>query len=79
MRNLLPKKEQYLLNFADSMYNEFRQMKYGIQSCKRKTKLWLDELRKDILEYESNLDATFTGNCGECGCSAKCYCGCSSC
>lgn len=76
MRDLLPKKEQYLMNFANSMYAEFRQMKYGIQTCRRKTKAWLDELRKDIIEYELNPDTTITGNCGECGCRSQCSCGC---
>lgn len=44
------------MNFANSVYAEFRQMKYGIQSCKRTGNPWLDEIRKDIVEYQSNDD-----------------------
>jgi hypothetical protein len=56
MRNLLPQKEKYLMNFANSVYAEFREMKYGIQSCRKTGDLWLNEIRKDIAEYQSNDD-----------------------
>lgn len=57
MRNLLPQKDKYLGNFANSIYNEFRKMRYGIASCKKDvTPLYLDEMRKDIVEYQSNDD-----------------------
>jgi hypothetical protein len=56
MRNLLPQKEKYLINFANSVYAEFRQMKYGIQSCRNNGSLDLNEMRKDIVEYQSNDD-----------------------
>lgn len=44
------------MNFADSVYEEYLRTKYGIQSCRRSGKLWLDELRKDIANYQSNDD-----------------------
>jgi len=56
MRNLLPQKEKYLMNFANSVYAEFQQMKYGIKSCKRTGQLYIDEMRKDIVVYQSNDD-----------------------
>ena len=56
MRNLLPQKEKYLINFANSVYAEFQKMKYGIQSCRKTGDLWLNEVRKDIVEYQSNDD-----------------------
>lgn len=56
MRNLLPQKEKYLINFANSVYDEYRQMKFGIQSCRNTGELWLNEMRKDIVEYQSNDD-----------------------
>jgi hypothetical protein len=56
MRNLLPQKEKYLINFANSVYAEFRQMKYGIQSCRKTGDITLNEIRKDIVEYQSNDD-----------------------
>ncbi len=56
MRNLLPQKEKYLMNFANSVYAEFQRMKYGIQSCRNTGDLWLNEIRKDIANYQSNDD-----------------------
>jgi len=56
MRNLLPQKDKYLINFANSVYAEFRRMKYGIESCTRTGQLYVDEMRKDIVNYQSNDD-----------------------
>lgn len=56
MRNLLPQKRKYLINFANSVYAQFREIKYGIQSCKQTGDLALNEMRKDIVEYQSNDD-----------------------
>lgn len=56
MRNLLLHKEKYLMNFANSVYDEFRKMKYGIESCRKTGDLWLNELRRDIVEYQTNDD-----------------------
>ena len=57
MRNLLPEKDKYLKNFANSVYNEFRKIKYGIASCKKDpTPLYVDEMRRDIVEYQSHDD-----------------------
>lgn len=44
------------MNFADSVYDEYLKSKYGIQSCKRTGKLWLDDLRRDIANYQANDD-----------------------
>lgn len=44
------------MNFANSVYAEFQQMKYGIKSCKRNGQLYIDEMRKDIAVYQSNDD-----------------------
>ena len=52
MRNLLPQKEKHLMNFANSVYAEFRKMKYGIESCRKTGEIWLNELRKDIITYQ---------------------------
>lgn len=57
MRNLLPKKEKYLVAFANDMYDLYRRQRYGIQSCQKIGNLWLDEIRKDIVMYESNYDS----------------------
>lgn len=57
MRNLLPKKEKYLVNFANDIYDIYRRQRYGIQSCTKSGNLWLDEIRKEIVLYESNYDS----------------------
>jgi hypothetical protein len=51
MTSLLANKDRYIENFADSVYSEFRRLKYGIKSCKPTRKLYIDELRKEILDY----------------------------
>ena len=56
MRNLLPQKDKYLMNFANSVYAEFQKMRYGIESCRDTGQLWLNEMRKDIVNYQSNDD-----------------------
>jgi len=56
MRNLLPDKVKYYTNFANSTYAEFQKMKYGLANCKRSGKLYLDEVRKDIVNYQANDD-----------------------
>jgi hypothetical protein len=56
MRNFLPQKEKYLMNFANSVYAEYQRINYGIQSCRNIGDLWLNEIRKDIANYQSNDD-----------------------
>ena len=56
MRNLLPEKLKYYNNFANSMYAEYRKLRYGIANCKRTGKRYLDEIRKDIVDYQANDD-----------------------
>jgi hypothetical protein len=56
MRNLLSQRDKYLMNFANSIYDEYLRSKYGIQSCRRSGKLWLDDLRRDIANYQANDD-----------------------
>ena len=56
MRNLLPRKDQYNIDFANSVYAEMRKIKYGINSCNVNTKLWLADLRREIADYQSRDD-----------------------
>jgi hypothetical protein len=57
-RNFLFDKDRYYSSFADSVYNEFRRIRYGIKSCKKDpTALYLDTMRKDLVDYQSNDDA----------------------
>jgi len=54
MRNLLPQREKYDIQFSDIMYDEMRKLKYGISSCKKEfNKKWLLEIRKEIADYQA--------------------------
>lgn len=44
------------MNFANSMYAECRRLKYGIKSCRRTGDSALNEIRKDIADYQANDD-----------------------
>ena len=56
MRNLLADKVKYYSNFANSMYAEYRKLKYGIDTCRKTGKRYIDEIRKDIVNYQANDD-----------------------
>lgn len=57
MRTLLPKKEKYYKEYADSVSKKARQLRYGIQSCVLSV---ADELmvsiRKELVDWQSNED-----------------------
>jgi hypothetical protein len=56
MRNLLAERSKYYKNFADSVYSQYRKIRYGIQSCKPSTELYIDGMRKEIVDYQANDD-----------------------
>ena len=56
MRNLLAEKSKYYKNFADSVYNQYRNIKYGIASCKKNANTYLDEVRKELVDYQAKDD-----------------------
>jgi hypothetical protein len=66
MTSLLANKDRYIENFANSVYVEYRRLNYGIKSCKPVTKLYVDEMRKEIIDYYE-LGNGFT-------CPTGCYC-----
>lgn len=53
---LYAKKDSYIVNFANSYYDEFRKVKYGIKNCRAGGKLWLDQLRFDLIDYGGDVD-----------------------
>jgi hypothetical protein len=67
MTSLLANKDRYIENFANSVYVEYRRLNYGIKSCRPGTKLYLDEMRKEIIDYYE-LGNGFTCPTG-CSCS----------
>ena len=56
MRTLLPKKEKYLKEFAESYNKIYRQMRYGIAGCKPGIDEDLAWIRKQIIDWQSSAD-----------------------
>lgn len=56
MRNLVPDQQKYYENFADSVYAEFRKLRYGLATCTRVADLQLAEIRKEIVDFQMNDD-----------------------
>lgn len=56
MRNLLPNQAKYSKVFADAVYRQYKQIRYGIASCKS-TDLDLAVMRKHIVDWQENEDA----------------------
>lgn len=56
MRTYLPHKAKYAKQFGDSFYNTYKQMRYGIASCKPSVHQDLISMRKELVDWESNED-----------------------
>ena len=56
MRTYLPSKVKYTKQFADIMYRQYRQMRYGIESCKPDQDDQLISMRKELVDWEANED-----------------------
>lgn len=54
--SLYSNRNRYVVNFANSYYDEYRNIKYGIKNCRAGGKLWLDQLRFDLIEYGGDVD-----------------------
>jgi hypothetical protein len=57
MRTLLAKKDKYYKEYADSVFRTVRQLRYGIETCKKS--LVSDQLafiRKQLVDWQSNED-----------------------
>jgi len=57
MRSLLPKKEKYYGVFADSVYRQYRQIRYGIATCSPEQDADLAAVRKEIVDWQAREDA----------------------
>ena len=60
MRTLLPKKEKYYKEFADVVNKTYRQMRYGISSCKPSVSEDLAFMRKHIVDWQELEDEDYT-------------------
>ncbi len=56
MRTYLPNRVKYNKQFADVMHRMYKQMRYGIGSCKPGQDMQLISMRKELVEWESNED-----------------------
>jgi hypothetical protein len=56
MRTYLPNKVKYYKQFADVIHRKYKQMRYGIGSCKPEQDQDLIGMRKELVEWESNED-----------------------
>lgn len=51
--SLLANEDLYITYFANTYYDLYRTAKFGIKSCKRQGKVWLDTIRKELLDYQA--------------------------
>lgn len=56
MRTYLPNKVKYTKQFADIMHRLYKQMRYGIDSCKPDQDNQLITMRKELVDWEANED-----------------------
>lgn len=56
MRTYLQNRTKYNKQFADVMHRLYRQMRYGIDSCKPDQDSQLISMRKELVEWEANED-----------------------
>ena len=56
MRTYLPNKVKYHKQFADVMHRVYKQMRYGIGSCKPDMDRQLITMRKELVDWEANED-----------------------
>lgn len=57
MRTLLANKEKHYRNFADTVNQQYRQMRYGIGSYEKDKAFELASLRKELVDWQANEDA----------------------
>ncbi len=60
--SLYSNRDRYIVNFANAYFDEYKKVKYGIKTCRSTGKLWLDQLRYDLIEYSGEED--FCSQCG---------------
>ena len=56
MRSLLANKVKYYKSFADTIYADYKKLRYGIATCKPTADMDLAMVRKDIVDWQSNED-----------------------
>jgi hypothetical protein len=57
MRSLLANKVKYYKSFADTVYAEYKKLRYGIATCRPTADADLVMVRKAIVDWQSNEDA----------------------
>lgn len=50
--SLMVNRDLYIAYFANSYYDQYRKARYGVKSCRREGKIWLDTIRKQLIDYQ---------------------------
>lgn len=56
MRTLLANKTKHYKNFADAVNRLYREIRYGVESCKPESDLDLAMMRKELVDWQANED-----------------------
>jgi len=56
MRTLLANKIKHYKNFADAVNRLYREIRYGVESCKPESDLDLAMMRKELVDWQANED-----------------------
>lgn len=56
MKNYLVDKTRYYLNYADVVYREFLQTRFGVSGCKPSENSLLADMRKQLVDWQQNED-----------------------
>jgi len=63
MKNYLTQKDKYTGDFAESMMRKYRNLKYGISSCRTELDADLADIRFEIVQWQSSPDFSTTSEC----------------
>lgn len=56
MKNYLADKKRYYLNYADVVYRDFLNVRFGVSSCKPSESILLADARKQLVDWQQNED-----------------------
>lgn len=63
MKNYLPQKDKYIGDFINSMMTKYRNLKYGISSCRTELDADLASIRFEIVNWQNSPDFSTTSEC----------------
>lgn len=63
MRSYLTQKDKYTVDYTDSMMRKYRNLKYGVSSCRTELDSDLAAIRFEIVQWQSSPDFSVTSEC----------------